>query len=169
MKVVSLAQGEAPKELSDGDKSPVCFVSNVGLDKVNINVKGFEPCAEFSDGFVNRTPADLLSLNYFNLWIDCSKKDARKWFNRNHKLLKASGFKIVCCYYGKVENSLWLQDLIKIGCDIVCSVDKLKKLKALSAEELFSELESLATKVNSPPLTMCCGLVSLFRKKKEEE
>lgn len=163
---------QVPKALTDGVKEPTCFITNFSLSKIDLNVKGMEPCYEYSQGFVNRSPSDLLELDYYNIWVDCSVKKARQWFNKNSSLLKKSGFKFYCIYYGRgVEKSNWIEKMKQLGCEIICDFGKFQKLLsgAISAEDVFNGLESLALQIDAPPITACCGLISVFRKKKDEE
>lgn len=159
-------------DLTDGVKNPVAFITNFPFAKVKLNdLKGLEPVYEYGDGFINRNPSDLLKLDYYNIWINCDNKDALKWFNKNVKLLQESNFKIVGVWYGRgVEKSKWLEGLAGLT-KLIFNLKDLKKAKkgAINAEQFLDELQSLALKIDSPPFTACCGLVSLFRKKKVEE
>ena len=160
-------------ELTDGVKNPVCFITNFPLSKIKINdLKGMEPIYTFGEGFVNRSPKELLELDYYNVFINCTEKEAKKWFNKNIKLLKDSGFRLIVVYDGRgVEKSLWLEGLKELGVHMILQLKDFAKARkgAINAEQFLDELQSLALKIDSPPLTTCCGLVSLFRKKKAEE
>ena len=163
---------EVPNDLTDGVKNPTCFITNFPLDYLDLNVKGMEPCFEYGQGFVNRSPEDLLKLDYYNIWINCEERDERKWFNKNVVALKNAGFKLICLWTGRgVEDSHWLESMKRIGCHLICKLSKFKKVLdgSISADQLFDELQNLAYEVDAPPLTLCCGLISIFRKKKAEE
>lgn len=165
-------------ELMDGLKNPVCFITNFPLTKLGLDnggfagtqsIKGMEPCYEYNEGFINRSPEDLLKMDYYNIFLNCDDKGAQKWFNRNKNALVDRGFKLLVLYHGRgVDRSEWLDGLKEFGVHFILELGKFKKAKkgAIHFDDLLDALENATENIKSPPITMCCGLVSLFRKKK---
>lgn len=163
---------EVKAELSDGVKNPVCFITNFPLKKLGLDIKGMEPCYEYNEGFINRSPEDLLKMDYYNIFINCDDKKAQKWFNRNKNALVEKGFKLLVLYHGRgVERSNWLEGLKEFGVHFILELEKFQKAKkgAIHFNDLLDALENASESIESPPITLCFGLVSLFRKKKVEQ